>query len=576
MVRQRSLVGLATSAGLVLAACAFAAVDTSPAASSGPAPNTKTSSAPPSKSSSGPATTAKGKVAVEPIERRPYRIRAWVVLDPHTRLDTHGLKQLVDSWRSLVRRFVGPPWAIEMADDEGPLATETLEGLRPQQFATLVDGYDKAWVVLVEPEGNSLAFAGREFDVLTGRLGPACRRSAPYPADAARALLGLTMDLFEPTAEIGAKTGGGVLITVRGAALPAAIPSGSVVSTGSVFRPLRIWQKPDGSVLKIDDIRRSFLRVTEMNGPVARCDIVSSQQDPLSSRAVRKNRLVALGVKPGSIATRFRYLYASDKTPAAGYILTARTVPDGPLLELGITDREGRVSIPPGFASGLVIFRLLAANIEPVDEFPAMPGETVEERPVLINPKPATVTLETELNSLRDELIDLVATRARLQARFEARAQGEKWDEVEELLNEYGKLTPRDEYVTRLAKLKDDAARQQAETKTAILTRTALGLITDTQALIDRYLDDSMYKEYVDALARFKADEGKGRPSAKGLPKRPLAKASSSPATPTAGAGSGPESTATAASPPPAARRPSPAPSPARPAPGKAEGVVPF
>jgi hypothetical protein len=597
VVRKRSLVSLAASAGFVLAIFALGAGDTRPVSPSAPAVTSKAK--PSSKAQNVPAASAtdaaaQGKAPLEPNERRPYKIRAWFRVDPSARIDDRGRDRLVASWRSLVSRFVGPPWVVDVADGEGPLATETLEGLLPSQLAPLAAGYDKLWMIRIEPAANSMAFVGREYDVLTTRLGPACRRAAPYPADAPRALLALALNLFEPTAEIGAKVGGGVQVTVRGAGLPAASPAGRVVTVGSVFRPLRIWQKPDGSVRKIDDITRSFLRVTELNGAAAVCDIVTSKQDPLSARAASKNSLVALGVKPGSIATRFRYYYLDEKAqiPLAGYTLTARTVPDGPQIEVGMTDREGRVSVPSGFAEGLVIFRLLAANIEPIDEFPAMPGETLEEQPVhIFAPKPATVALETQLNSLRDELIDLVATRARLDSRLDARAKGEKWDEVEELLEEYRKLTPRSDYVDRLAKLKDDAARQQAETKTAILTRTAQAMITETQALIDRYLDDETYKAYADALAQYKAQSGKAQPKQVQIKGRPApatpppVATTARPTTPPAGSAP-PVSAPPVSAPPVSASTPisAPDPAPAQPAPTPAKraprpaapGVVPF
>jgi hypothetical protein len=507
MVRQGPVVSLAL--GAALASFALAADAAKPGGSGASASKAASKAQGEAKADAAPKAEFRpaAKATTESLDRRPYKIRAWVAVDPRARLDEVGRDRLISGWQGLVRRFVGAPWDLEVAAGDGPLATETLEALKPSQVAPLAADCDKAWIIQIEAEDMGFAFTAREYDVVTRRLGPACRRPAPFPADASRALLVLSQDIFAPTAEIGPKVGGGVQITVRGASLPAASPAGRIVKPGSVFKPLRIYYKDDGTPLKIEEIRRSFLRVLALDGPIARCDIVSSLRDPLSGRVVRKNALVALGVKPASIPTRLRYIEdGPDKRPVAGHTLTAKTVPDGTPQEVGTTDREGRVSVESGFSDGLVIFRLLAANIEPIDEFPAMPGETLTERTVVVRLKPETVALETELNSLRDELIDLVATRARIESRLKARAEGDKWDEVETLLDEYRKLTPRDEYVNRLAKLKDDAAHRQAETKKAILTKTAQTLVTDTQALIDRYLDDDMFKAYADALGRYKAD----------------------------------------------------------------------
>ena len=53
-----------------------------------------------------------------------------------------------------------------------------------------------------------------------------------------------------------------------------------------------------------------------------------------------------------------------------------------------------------------------------------MPGESIEQRPIAFDPKLLTVALETQLDSLRDEVVDLVALRARLESRMKARLEG--------------------------------------------------------------------------------------------------------------------------------------------------------
>ena len=97
-----------------------------------------------------------------------------------------------------------------------------------------------------------------------------------------------------------------------------------------------------------------------------------------------------------------------------------------------MTDRAGRIVLQPGFADGLVILRLLAGNVEPMVELPIMPGESrPDEQPIPFDPKPQTVALESQIDSLRDEVVDLVALRARLESRMKARLDGEDWNGLE-------------------------------------------------------------------------------------------------------------------------------------------------
>ena len=135
-----------------------------------------------------------------------------------------------------------------------------------------------------------------------------------------------------------------------------------------------------------------------------------------------------------------------------------------------------------------------------------MTGATSVERDVPpFDPKPLAVSLETRLDSLRDEVIDLVAVRARLEARLKARFDGEDWDGAEAILKEITTLPSRDKLAEQVTKLKENASRQQVEKKTPILTRTAQAKFSDLQALIERYLDDDLIRGYVDALSKVRA-----------------------------------------------------------------------
>ncbi|MHC5537924.1 hypothetical protein ACYOEI_06800, partial [Singulisphaera rosea] len=164
---------------------------------------------------------------------------------------------------------------------------------------------------------------------------------------------------------------------------------------------------------------------------------------------------------------------------------------------------------------------LLAGNVEPMVELPMMPGLGGEERTIPFEPKPETVALEAQLDAIRDSILDLVAIRARLEARLKARGDGEDWDGVEETLKEFATLPPRSKFADRVARLKEDAARQQAKNKTPILTKTAQAQIADVQALIDRYLEDDLIRGYADAVqrAREEAAKAKSKPAKKGVPK---------------------------------------------------------
>ena len=460
---------------------------------------------PPAKASGKEAPKSEAR---EAIERRPYRISLHLACDPSARIDVAKRAELLQQWQVLVKRFVGPPWAVTIEPDSGPLANVDVPTVAPEVFAGFT-AFDKVWIVRVSRPGPSgLLMVGREYDVPSRRLGALQEHRLDASSDAPRALLEFALELFNPTAEIIGKEAGGALLKVQGAAITPASPYGAVVNKGMVFMPLRLVSLRNGTV-QILRIPFTYLQVQSVEGPVARCAIISPMRDPLSNRMSRPNSLAGLGLKPGNTPVKLRFVTKPDMIPAAGYTLTARRVPDGQPHELGTTDRSGRIVLPPGFADGLVILRLLAGNVEPMVELPIMPGESrPDEQPIPFDPKPLTVALESQIDSLRDEVVDLVALRARLESRMKARLDGEDWNGLDTTLKEFAQLTPPTKFGERLAKLKDDAAQEQAKLKIAVLTKTAQAQIADLQATIDRYLDDETYNAYVDALERARAERG--------------------------------------------------------------------
>jgi hypothetical protein len=444
--------------------------------------------------------------ANEPIERRPYRISLHMAFDPSARIDELKRADLIREWQILVRRFIGPPWVVSIADPPYPLANFELDSLDPDAFAS-AGSFDKAWVVRVarSDQDSVLVFAGREYDTSTRQLGPLQVRTVSALSDAPRVMLQFARDLFNPTAAITGQEGGRAILTVQGASITPASPIGAVVAKGMVFHPLRLVSRDNGTV-QVLKIIWTYLQVESVEGAVARCAIITGLRDPLTKRYSRPNSLAALGLKPGNSSLKLRFVSGPDQTPAAGYTLTARLVPDGQSRELGTTDRAGRIVLKPGFARGLVILRLLAGSVEPIREFPIMPGESADERLIPVDPKPLTVALESQLDSLRDQVVDLVALRARLEARMKARLEGEDWKGLEDALNEFSRLTPRDKFAQQLTQLKDDAAHQQAELKTAVLTKTAQAQITELQSMIDRYMEDDAFRAYSEALSKFRSE----------------------------------------------------------------------
>ena len=200
---------------------------------------------------------------------------------------------------------------VTIEADSGPLASVDVHNPAPEAFAGFA-GFDKVWVVRIfgsQPSG--LLFIGREYDTASRRLGALQQTHLDATSDAPRALLQFALDLFNPTAEITGQEGGAALLKVQGGAITPASEFGAVVPPGMVFIPLRLVSMRDGKV-QILRIPFTYLQVTSVEGPVARCAIISPMRDPLTKRMSRPNSLAALGIKPGNTPVHLRFVTKPD------------------------------------------------------------------------------------------------------------------------------------------------------------------------------------------------------------------------------------------------------------------------
>ncbi len=309
MVRSRSLV-IVGSIALGFFACALLSAVSAADGASSPKPKPDQSGSAAKPSAKGDAKSSKtlskssASIAAKPVDKtplglKPYRIRVWLEIDPMARISERGRQKLLYDWKGLVHRLIGPPWELTVEENKGPLTEKKLEALTAADFADWMGDFDKAWVVRVAPRRSGYEIVARECDGKTTRLAMAKRRYAPHPADAPRALFELSLDVFAPTADIGESKDGGVTIEVQGSQLPVAGPLGQFLAKGSVFRPLRIYLRPDNTMLQILDIPWSYLRVEKVEGSKATCRIVSNLGDPLTKAQGQAEQAGRLGSETG-------------------------------------------------------------------------------------------------------------------------------------------------------------------------------------------------------------------------------------------------------------------------------------
>src|SRR5690606_26191533 len=113
---------------------------------------------------------------------------------------------------------------------------------------------------------------------------------------------------------------------------------------------------------------------------------------------------------------------------------------------------------------------------------------SAEEREIAIDPLPLAADYQVKLDALRDQIVDQVALRGRLERLMQARADGEDWEGLDALLKEYAKLPSSATFAETLKRLKDEATKRAYEaTKSTVLTKNLQARFSDLEGLIDGY-----------------------------------------------------------------------------------------
>ncbi|MFO0957232.1 MAG: hypothetical protein U0800_07155 [Isosphaeraceae bacterium] len=171
MDRPRPLgLAIGTARGLLALALAALSLTADVQAGQDPAPTQAPAPAPAPSPTRPEAEKAAPKAEAVPLERRPYKIRAWITVRPGAMLDARGRALAITGWEGLARRLVGAPWALDVSDDPAPQSSTPLESLVAETIAPQAEGFDKAWIIRIDGNGGGFRLSGRAADVHTARL----------------------------------------------------------------------------------------------------------------------------------------------------------------------------------------------------------------------------------------------------------------------------------------------------------------------------------------------------------------------------------------------------------------------
>lgn len=462
------------------------------------------------------------------VDLFPYRVavRATFAIDPSV---TPALRRnFVSSLTARIGQTFGPAWSLLPANHQAVSEDEKLtppdeSGLDRLTYEAVAEKLgappcDKAYLLVIQPQGPKWLIAGREWDRTLQSLGPVLTSTTFDRRALADAAVELLRRLYSPLLIVNDadRDSKAVLLTVRAGSIPWGDPRWAPLTKGAIFLPVFRFLDPKGNVRKIQPVPWTYLVLEEIKDGHAKCTLASSYRAPLAANMRRRVDAVAVLARPELPATRLKLVVGKDaRRPLAGMFVDVQAMPPDqpekpavpPERQELLSDRRGTVIIPadPRRPLRLVEVRSGSAILA---RRPFMPGIDAEVTLALVDDE-IRLNTQRDVDLLRVQLIETVARRAALIGRTRASLKSNDAANTTRLLSELDALPVADLYLAKLNEIRVLSLEEAGRRKDRVSERRIEDLCQKTRGLIEQYLPNdrlqTIHEEIAVALAESKA-----------------------------------------------------------------------
>ena len=421
--------------------------------------------------------------AQDPWTHTPYELLVYLATAPRCSLTPDSLQAIAQHLAERADTVVGAGWKLRVATAPPELAKAMADGfdaVQPEHVPLPTTEPDKV-ILLSIADGPRAGVAAREFDCRARRWGALCQRETTQPWRLPReAFLALT-EAFTPIARVEPLEDKQARLKLRAAEFDPRDPAFPWVAAGDLFRCVLRVNDRSGTSRPAQDIPWTLLEVAEVQRAGALCRLEAGIRGALSARHGRAD-LLALGVRSAPGPTRLEVRSRTpDARPLTGYDVYATDSEGQQIERIGRTNRQGFVTIPPGPKRYRIL--LIRDGEELLARLPIVPGEppTLTAR---IPDDQQRLEVEAFVVGLQESVVDLVARRAVLLARAEARLDANDVAEAEKLIEQVRRMETREQLRQRI-----EVERRRFASGDPTVQRKIDRLFDDTAKLLGRYLN---------------------------------------------------------------------------------------
>ena len=437
-------------------------------------------------------------------EVSPYRVHAWIAMEPDPRLPTSWDADLPGELATAAEIRLGAVWDFSASIVPSKFLVDTLNARtwaweELEAESELAD-VDKLFTAIVRRRGQAYEIVIREFDFSTRAWSLPVHRLAKSADQLPNASLRSICVAFAPLVRIErigddqltASVRAGALLRAKGSPRRWTLPI--EVRPQDVLKPVIRRTDRNGKVgpTGVKPIDWTVLTVTESQGSRVQCSWISGYRQPFRTRRSSRVEQLATVVNPRLSATTLKLVDRQrPENPLIGYEIYTRGMSQESPTLVGRTNWQGEVSIRRDQETPIQILYVRSGR-QLLGKLPIVPGDRAELVAPLRNDD---VRLETEgfLLGIQESLVDLVARREALAGRIRRHIANNQLDEAEDLLNLLRRLDTQADFVQRVQQRQGGLTSGDPQLKTRIDQ-----LFAQTNALFQQYLS----REQVDELTR--------------------------------------------------------------------------
>lgn len=289
---------------------------------------------------------------------------------------------------------------------------------------------------------------------------------------------------------------------------------------GGYLQPFLVLRDRDGVLKSSREIPWTWLRVEDRDGGQLTCEILSGIRQALNARQRGRVEVLAVRVDPtwwpdGTVVQAWRM--SNPPRPWGLLAVELREEESSNESENSaapprsfLADRHGRITVPA--ASGSVVWLTAQSGAQKLARVPVLAGSIDELRLELPDDSPR-LAVEVAVKTLEQDLVVTVATRASLTAAARLAAKGERWADVDRLLERLSKLPTAKVYRDRLNGLRVNGLQTADDRKDRLGHARIEALCRQMGETIDRYLNDDPLRQLREELSELRAASSSETPA---------------------------------------------------------------